>query len=343
MEHAQSRSAEPDGRPRPHGRRRAAVAVVIFGVLLLISVLGLLRVPSTTVALDIGAREVGFVSTAQQPLTDRFPISYLGSLGSTGVVDLPRSRTHPPATYPATSVVLWTDNENGQVGHAILRELVIPDSGRIRLRHATPESPYRLTIDGPIGELALDVKGAVHLTVPGALDELLHFDRAGTVTFSPAADTTVLEFTLGGPLPVRFFPQLYAAALDLTRLDVFRLDTLSVDRKSSSIAGGSIRFESLRGEEAAIHSGQWLEFDQSEGVIHQLDLTDDLINLKFFGEVEGMKVGARQVRRNLMPTVLQWLRARQTLGLVWGAVFALIALVEFAAKIWRSDEQTAIG
>jgi hypothetical protein len=331
---AQAGSAENGGAGSSLRRRQAAIAIVVLGALILISVLGLLRVPHTTVALDIRVSEVGFLSTAQQPLTDRFRISYLGVISLHGTVDLPRSRTRSSATYTDASLFLWAE-DGDEAGYVTLREIVVPDSASISLRHATFQSPYRLTIRGTIAELTLNVRGPVHLSIPGEMDERLQFDRAGTVTFVPAADTIVIEFTLGGPMPARFFPQLHAANLDLTRLEVFRLDTLSVDRRVSSIHAGAIRFESLRGEQSQIHAGQWLEFDRSEGVVRQLDLTDDLIELSFVGEVQGMKAGARQVRRNLMPTVLEWLMARQTLGLLWGTVFALIGLLGTAAKLWR--------
>ena len=53
MNEAQAGPAKAGGAGSSRRRKQAAIAVVVFGALLLISVLGLLRVPRTTVALSL--------------------------------------------------------------------------------------------------------------------------------------------------------------------------------------------------------------------------------------------------------------------------------------------------
>ena len=68
-----------------------------------------------------------------------------------------------------------------------------------------------------------------------------------------------------------------------------------------------------------------LRFGVANGTILTLDLRDDGIAAIFQGDVRGMRSGAGDHPRVLMPTLLEWLRSRQALSLLWGTALTSLA------------------
>jgi hypothetical protein len=94
-----------------------------------------------------------------------------------------------------------------------------------------------------------------------------------------------------------------------------------------SILSGSIYFEELNGQELKVRPGEEIRFENSQGEIESLELKEDGVVFQFRGRVHGMTAGSAETSRSLMPTWLDWLKARRGLYLLWGTAVYLFGLI----------------
>jgi hypothetical protein len=81
-----------------------------------------------------------------------------------------------------------------------------------------------------------------------------------------------------------------------------------------------------------------LRFGRASGTILTLDLREDGIAARFQGTVREMRAGAGDHPRSLMPTLLEWLRQRQGLSLLWGTALYLFGIAMTLRRWWRRPE-----
>jgi hypothetical protein len=129
-------------------------------------------------------------------------------------------------------------------------------------------------------------------------------------------------------------PQLQVGDLSVLRIDQFFGPGRTLVTRLSTILSGTLFFESLNGEERHLHGGEELQFERSTGELRTLELEADRIAWKFHGRVRGMTTGTGEGRRSLMPTCLEWLRARHGLTLLWGTSVYVFALIAGALRWW---------
>ncbi len=80
-----------------------------------------------------------------------------------------------------------------------------------------------------------------------------------------------------------------------------------------------------------------MRFKKSEGLIRALKLERNQLALTFHGDVQGMTSGWQKTRVPLMPTVLDWLRARHGLALLWGTTLFLFGVVNQVMRWWKTS------
>jgi hypothetical protein len=90
--------------------------------------------------------------------------------------------------------------------------------------------------------------------------------------------------------------------------------------------------ESLNGDTRQLRSGEPLRFGESNGEIRTVRLEPDHLSLSFHGWVRGMQTGSEETPRSLMPTWLEWLRARHGLTLLWGTTAYVFGLATAAVR-----------
>src|SRR5436190_2156028 len=69
-----------------------------------------------------------------------------------------------------------------------------------------------------------------------------------------------------------------------------------------------------------------------------LDLREDGIAATFQGDVREMHSGSGDEPQSLMPTLLEWLRKRQALSLLWGTAIYLSGIALTLRRWWRKPE-----
>ena len=109
-------------------------------------------------------------------------------------------------------------------------------------------------------------------------------------------------------------------------------------RPVSTIQSGSVFFQALGGTERKLRPGEMLRFGAASGTFLTLDLRDDGIAATFQGEVSEMRSGSGDDPRSLMPTLLEWLRKRKRLSLLWGTALYFSGMALTLRKWWRKPE-----
>jgi len=143
-----------------------------------------------------------------------------------------------------------------------------------------------------------------------------------------------------------FRSQIHLESLSFVRIEEYYSGVQILPRRISSIKSGTLFFESLSSKALTLRPSENLHFEESHGTLRSLGIqrgdlrvviSDDgnlkgiatprSIGVLFNGSVRGMTMGSAENRRSLMPTLLEWLAARQAVWVFWGGVISIAGLV----------------
>src|SRR6185437_15195225 len=93
-------------------------------------------------------------------------------------------------------------------------------------------------------------------------------------------------------------------------VDEFQNSDQTLVRQLSTVLAGTIYFSALNDQQRQLRPGETIGFEKSAGEFRTIRMQDDHIDVKFHGRVRGLTIGTGENRRSLMPTWLDWLRAR---------------------------------
>jgi len=320
-------------------RKRWPVATVLGSTLLIVSILLFARVSTTEIELDLTVSEVSFVLPTQQVLTEGISLSALGVSGLREI-HLPYTRTHDPRTTSASedigsAIRLSVASDGERQGTVTLATLTLPAETRVRLHRTEMPRQYRLSLEGTGLVLSVHVNGSVSIGLSGAPAKQFDFLSPKSILLQPGADEVDVDLlVLPDASQSVFSPQLPASTLSLFRIDEFTGLGGTLVRRVSTVLSGTLYFESLNGEKRPLRPGEALHFAQARGEIRTLQLHDNHIALQFHGHVHGMSSGSDKSHRSLMPTYLEWLRARHGLSLLWGTTLYLFGVIVGALRWW---------
>jgi hypothetical protein len=327
--------------PKPaHGRWPLAAA---FACTLFIATILLFAHPKNTkLQMDLRVHQVSFSLPNRQVLSEQLRLTALGVSGLGGI-QLPRARGSDELRLASgrdfeTGVALTADAEPHLRGELSLAELILPVQTHVSLKKTELPGQYRVSLQGANLDLKADVNGPVRVNLTGRPERQFSFLSPKSVVFEAESQQMDLDLTLL-TLPLKMCPApLTIRDLSLLRVDDRRGPEGLPVREVSTILSGSIYFEELNGQERKIRSGEAIHFEGSQGEIDVLELKDDQIVLQFHGSVKGMTGGSSEVARNLMPTWLEWLKARRGMYLLWGTAIYLYGLV-IGAMRWLRPPQ----
>jgi hypothetical protein len=312
-------------------RRRWPLIALFASTLVIVSILLFVRRRSTEIELDLHVTELGFVLPERQLLNE--PLR-LGALGISGLraIQLPRGRSSEAATLTSghdfeSGINLAVATENQSRGEVGLPELILPAGTHVSFKKTDLPGQYRWALEGTGFDLRADVVGPVRVDPEGGTGRQLTFLSPKPVVFEPQSNDVNLDLTFL-VLPQKLPPvPRNIQDLSLLRIENRRgPDGLPV-RRLSTILSGSIYFEELNGQELKLRPGEDIRFESSEGEIESLELKDDGVVFQFRGSVHGITAGSTETRRSLMPTWLDWLKARQGFYLLWGTAVYLFGLI----------------
>jgi hypothetical protein len=316
-------------------RNRWTVPLVALGTLGCVSVLLFVRVSSTEIELEAKVSELSFVVPKLQVITDAMNLSALGVFGLSAV-ELPAAASSRP-TSPAVSVLLAADTAGRRTGTVSLDPITLREGARVSLRKAEGRHRYWMSLREAGTDLGASLRGPVRLVVSPGLDEVNDYTFPRRVGLKPDSSQVILEFSTAETSDTRvaFRSPLLAESLFLFRRDRFQHGAEMLAPLVPTIQSGTLYLESLNGKARPLRAGEGLHLAWSGGEIRELVLGDDGVVMRFHGMVRGMSTGSGEVKQSLMPTLLEWLRARHGLSLLWGTTAYVVGLFVAVLSWWR--------
>lgn len=312
-------------------RRRWPLIVLFAFTLVIVTILLFVRRRSTEIELDLHVTELGFVLPERQLLSEPLRLSALGVSGLREI-QLPRGRSSEAMTLTSghefeSGMNLAVATENQVHGEVSLPELILPTETRVSFKKTDLPGQYRWALQGTGFDLRADIIGPVRVDLEGGTESRLTFLSPKPVILEPQSDNVSLDLTFLA-LPQKLSPMpRNIKNLTLLRIENRRgPDGLPI-RRASTIVSGSIYFEELNGQELKLRPGEEIRFESSQGEIESLELRDDGVVFQFRGRIRGMTAGSTATSRSLMPTWLEWLKARRGLYLLWGTALYLFGLI----------------
>jgi hypothetical protein len=326
----------------PARRKRWPIAALLAVTLLAVSVLLFVRMPETQIELDVTLYEVGFVLSGRQELADAMQLSELGVSGLRAIRFPPvpgATMMTPRGEADGVGARLSAASAGTRRGSIALAKLTLGPETRVRLSSTHVPEQFRLSLTGLGQPLRVDVNGPVRIVGAGFPEAVRDFVTPKPIALLPASDQVDLDLTFTGK----------ESRTLSTQLEVHNLSLFSVRgamdregggaRRISTVLSGTLYFESLDGAQRPLRAGEGLRFERSEGEIRTLRLDAGHVALNFRGRVRGMTTGSGEDHRpSLMPTVLEWLRARRALALLWGSTLYVLGVTLAMLRWWRKPE-----
>ncbi len=318
--------------------KRWPVVVVLGSMLLIVSLLLFVRVGETEIEFDLALSEVSFVLPTQQVLTEAVDLSTL-SVSGLSEIQLPRARNRDAQTIRSSdgadsALRLSVVPEGKPPGSITLAPLILPTESHVWVRHIGLPHQYRLSVKGTNTEFRTDVNGPVQVGFSDGGTEQLDFVTPNAIFLQAGANEVDLDLTLLDPAQSMFSSQLSANDLSFFQIDEFRDLNKTIVRRVSTILSGTLYLAALNDQERKLRPGEMFHLEHAQGEFRTLRLQNDQIDVKFHGRVRGMSIGTGKNRRSLMPTWLEWLRARHGLSLLWGTALYLFGLIVGVLRWW---------
>ena len=321
-------------RPPAPPPSRLPLAAAFVATLLVASALLFVRVPSTEIELDAVVSELSFVAATELSLTRPVDLTVVGLSGLTAA-RLPDRAPAPPGTAPTQAVKLSATGPDASIS---LDPIAVPAQTRIWVRRTSQARQYRLSFRSP-SPTPMSVRayfmGQVRVGSTAAEPAVLTAPSPREIAFESDSNHLAIDLGTGaGALPL-FRQRLAVSSVSLTSVE----DDPSGERPSarplSSLRSGALHFESLEGAEKTLRAGELIALHGARGDLRTLELDGETIALAFHGTVRDIRAGAGEHPHSLMPTLLDWLRRRHGLSLLWGAALYGFGLLTAMRRWWR--------
>lgn len=301
-------------------------AAVLLATLTITSVLLFARITSTEIELDVSLAQLTFTLTKAQAISGALDLSSLGVSGL-GDVQLPQS---PLSPVPAVSLAASTAGPRH--GVVSLSPLLLPADAQVTLAYSDVANQYRLSANAPNLAFEAAVYGPVAISLAGSPSRTVDLTSPKPVLLKGGPTDVSLDLTFSALPQSPLSPQLDVRGIAFSRVDQFLESNQTIVKRLSTILSGTLSFESLNGDELRLRPGEDVRFEKSEGEIRSLECAAKHIDLKFHGRVRGMTAGTGEGRRSIMPTYLEWLKARHGLTLLWGSGVYLFGIAAAALR-----------
>jgi TIR domain len=312
--------------------RTLSLSPLLAGILLYYA-----PINETEIEVDAKLSEFNFVLSEQQDLSD---LLILKAFGASGLkeIRLPRAKGRPDQ-------IIGEADERGKVlrlihasshdqGTITLAPLSLPSGTYVTVRLGTDPYQYRVSFKGSKLPVRVNVQGPLQVLLTGSPVESVDFGSPKPILLQPDENGIDLDVTLSEPLR-----NLLPAPLSVSRVSLFRIDERveaqqTVVQEVSTVLSGTLRLESLGGQELSLRSGEQIQFENSQGEIRTLQLNEGNLALQFNGRINGMKTCSGRSCKSLMPTYYEWLRAKQEF-LFLAVTMTYVLLLILGGMRWR--------
>ena len=329
-------SLEKDATPAKPEHHLLGIGLLVT-TLIAVSLLLYARLPATEVEVFAATSEVGFRVPAPQTLSDGMEADDL-IVTCACAIRVPSSPGQPARTLTSSSseaIVRLTAAGSGErKGSITIAPISLTPGANVRLRHRGAPGAYTLSLESPTLELRVNVYGTVVVAIPGELAAPVDFVMPKAMVMTTSGKTLTLDLQATNRKSLGLAPQILVDDLSFQRIDEPAAPGQPV-RRISTLQGGTLYWEALNGEERSLRPSEQIAFNAVQGEIVAVDLKDTDMALRFHGEVGAVTAGWGKNRRSLMPTWLEWLRARHGLSLLWGSTVYIVGLLMGALRWFK--------
>ena len=319
-------------KPEHHLLAVGLLVATLIGVSLLLYA----RLPSTEIEVFAATSEVGFRVPLPQTLSDGTEADDL--IVTCGCdIRIPSSPGNPARTLKMSgeAVVRMTAAGNAErKGSITISPLALTPGARVRLRHRGTPGGYGLSLESPELVLRVNVYGPIVVGIPGELPETVDYVMPKSMVVTTNGKALTIDLQATNKKNLGLTPQILVDQLSFLRIDEAAAPGQPV-RRVSTLQGGTLYWEALNGEERALRPSEQIAFDAVQGEIVAVELKETDMALRFHGEVGAVTAGWGENRRSLMPTWLEWLRARHGLSLLWGSTVYIVGLLMGALRWFK--------
>jgi hypothetical protein len=302
--------------------------LALIASLLVAAVLVFVRVGAVDASFDLVASAVRFETSESGPLIGLTRCEELGVSGA--AIVFPRTYlvalSQTPGPNPSTDhIFLKTESPDSADDITLAHIKLLADTG-VSIASTYRKFGYRFsftTDDRRAAGLTVEanVKGRLGVALPSpAAPAVIDFGSAPKqFKFEGGTEPLEISLILRVPLSVEFYSQ-NIKKIDFQDHEVFPGMQSSRVVSRSTLVSGTVYFDSLGGQKVDLRPGELIIFDAKNCRLDSLKLGDESISMRIHGTVEGLQRGDAANRISMMPTLLQWLVARQPVALGWGAV-----------------------
>lgn len=312
---------------RPAARRARAPALVFAATLAVASVLLFARVGQTEVEIEAVVDGVQFTLAARQPLTETLVLHSLGAAGM-------REAVWPPtagASAPAGAAVRVTASAPAPVDASVtLPSLVLAEAATVQVQ-AAPQG-FHVALQPAPASVSVSLLGEVTLQAGSSDAQARNFRDPEPMLLRGGGEWQLALEPAAAQAP--FALPLRVSRLGFERVDVAQQGTQALVRRLSTLSSGHLRRLALASEPHPLRRGETLRLEIVHGTLQRLEVDGGRLAINFHGVVREIGAGSDDNPRSLMPTWLEWLRARHGLSLLWGSALYAFGMAMAAWRWW---------
>ena len=300
------------------------------------------RVNQTEIELNVAVSDVDMELSEAAVLTGPMRLTALGISGLRSV-RLPRQdsdedRTAGPSEGSDIALRLSSGVDASSVGSITLATIITSKGANVSLSSGEAPGQFRLSIRSDALSLHADVAGPIDAGLAGERPERMILPIPKAIAMDGRPDGVDLDVVVAAKSKGSF-----TSLLPVDKLSLFRIDDVSgaentLVRRVPTVLSGALYFQALNGQERRLRPRESLRFRVARGELRTLELRGDHIGIAFHGHVQGMSTGSDENPVDLMPTYLDWMKARHGLSLFWGTTAYLLTLLAGALRWWRRPE-----
>lgn len=328
--------------PPPRSDTRRRVVVGFLGAALLVGLMATVSCQETEVELSIVASKVTLSAAEPQRVLGALPVSELTVVGTRRIRF---SQELAPAgefvNAPEGEVLELSARLAGSgpsTGKLTLAETAIPAGARISYQQGESVGAYRMDIAGGSTGLRADLLGAVELDIPneGTRDVVT---KSSQSVHMEGGSEIALSLTMEGAARCIVCSPISVSELQFEALDEYHDNAFTMVETRSSVRSGVVVFYGLNGKKHELNRHEMLKFDVSNGHVRSIETTNDgNLQVRFHGVVKGLEVGSEQNPNSLMPSMLEWLKERNSVALAWASVLYLFGLLLSLMKFYGGEK-----
>lgn len=310
---------------------RPAVLGALVGVpVAAAALLGWTRAPSTELTMYAQVSRFAVALASRHALDGRVPVTSLGISGLKSV-ELP---VEGSSRVISTDFLQLTALEQGGTQGRLTLDLSdgLPAGTLVALAAGDSPGTYLLELGDSVLDLTIGVVGPVRVTTKEQVGARRNFRTPGVIRISPERGTLGIEFQ---PTPAErrlFTQQLPAHGLDLIKVDRFESAAGTDLDETSTVLGGHIAIG--RAEPRDLAPAEEIRAAGVRGELTSVWLDGNHLELVLRGSAERLSSGPPDARKDLTPSLLDWLTAYHPAWLALAAAsYVGVAVLLLAARL----------